>query len=483
MTRRLSLTSRLALTVAAITIASLLAAGGVIGLMVDAHFEELDSARLAGAGRGLCERLTRLASRPEVGPAWEEVRKGLDDGDDYAVALFDANGQALHVTSNIDFATVRRHADAIRAVRGRAPASFVWPGDGREYRAMAMRAPTAIPDTPYVFVALTLDMGMHSRFMEKFHQAIWICILLFGLVAGAMTWLAARRGMAPLRAIADKTRAIAVDRLGERLPVESVPSELASLAEAFNAMLAGLDASFHNLTNYSADIAHELRTPVGNLTTQTQVVLGQARTAAEYQELLRSNLCEYESMDRMISDMLLIAKVDNGLLASKREPVDLGGLLDALVERYRRPAEDKAVYLVRHGEGCVVGDAAMLKRAAANLVENAVRHTPRGGRISLVVEPLDDGGMRLIVENTGSAIAPEHLPRLFDRFYRGGQQNGCDGTGTGIGLAIVKSIAQAHGGSVSVSSANGVTAFVLALPPSAGMAPPTRQTAAVGRWD
>jgi two-component system heavy metal sensor histidine kinase CusS len=307
-------------------------------------------------------------------------------------------------------------------------------------------------------------MEQHTTFMSAFHKFLWASVILGSLVTGFLAWLTARRGLAPLRGIADATRKIAADRLGDRLPLDTVPAELLDLARSFNTMLTGLDESFRRLSNYSTDIAHELRTPVGNLTTQTEVMLSKERSAHEYREVLYANLREYERLSKMISDLLLLAKVDNRLVVPKRGLVDLARDMDELIEFYRPLTEQKGVHLARRGGGQVFGDSPALRRAASNLLSNAARHTPQGGRITLSIEPLDSGEVRISVENTGKTIAPEHLPRLFDRFYRVDASRQHNGEGVGLGLAIVKSIAQAHGGSVSVSSSDGVTVFAMTLP-------------------
>lgn len=463
MKRHRSLISRLALLVAVLSTATFLATGAVINHLVDTHFNQLDVARLATILKLTNEILAPMRAAAEFEPIRERLQHVLKDNEGHALAVFDGSGRPLFATCDIDFPIVRRNARSADLL-GKAMKSFVWQGQGHTHRVVAATMPTAIPDTPFLFVAAALDMEQHTTFMSAFHKFLWASVILGSLVTGFLTWLMARRGLAPLRGIADATRKIAADRLGEHLPLDKVPAELVDLADSFNAMLTRLEESFQRLSNYSADIAHELRTPVGNLTTQTQVVLSQARSADEYRELLYANLREYERLSKMISDMLLIAKMDNRLVVPKREQVDLAHDMDELVEFYRPLTEQKGVHLERRGDARVMADSLALRRAVSNLLSNAVRHTPPGGKITLAIAPLDSGEVRISVENTGETIAPEHLPRLFDRFYRVDASRQHKGEGVGLGLAIVKSIAEAHGGSVSVSSSEGVTVFALTLP-------------------
>ena len=231
-------------------------------------------------------------------------------------------------------------------------------------------------------------------------------------------------------------------------------------------MLARLEDSFRRLSDFSSDLAHELRTPISNLMTQTQVALARARTADEYREILYSNLEEYERLSQMTSDMLFLAKADNGLIATRTEPVDLASEVESLFAFYEALAEERDVRLVLAGEGRARVDRDMLRRAISNLLSNAIRHTPHGGEIRVHISESGSGQTELSVENPGSPIAPEHLLRLFDRFYRVDASRRKEGEGAGLGLAITKSIVEAHVGSISASSKGGIFRFAFSVPAS-----------------
>jgi len=315
-------------------------------------------------------------------------------------------------------------------------------------------------------LAVALDIDEHAHFMATFREILWYSAAASILLTGFLGWLVARRGLAPVRVIAGVAKGISAKRLRDRLPLDEVPTELQDLASSFNDMLARLDDSFQRLSEYSADLAHELRTPITSLTMQTQVALTKARTADEYREILYSNLEEYERLTRMISDMLFIAKADNRLITPHREQVSLGAEIDDLIDFYHAFAEDKGVTITRAGDGRISGDRLMLRRAFGNLVSNATRHVPDGGKIVISVDPESSGGARIAVENTGEDIPPEHVPRLFDRFYGADPSRLRNGAGAGLGPAIAKSIVDAHGGELTVSSANGLTRFTVTLPPT-----------------
>jgi two-component system heavy metal sensor histidine kinase CusS len=243
-----------------------------------------------------------------------------------------------------------------------------------------------------------------------------------------------------------------------------MPPELAEMAHNFNAMLGRLDDSFQRLSAFSADIAHELRTPLSNLLTHTQVTLTRPRPIEDYREALHSNLEELQWMAQLVNDMLYLAKADHGLLMPKREALELAEEADLLLEFFAPLAEDARVTLAREGHGCLAGDRSMLRRALSNLLDNALRFTPADGEVRVnIVEQAN--GLRLSVENTGSGIDAQLLPKLFDRFYRAdpARREGSS-EHAGLGLAITQSIIRAHGGQIRCESENGWTRFVIELP-------------------
>jgi two-component system heavy metal sensor histidine kinase CusS len=230
-------------------------------------------------------------------------------------------------------------------------------------------------------------------------------------------------------------------------------------------MIGRLEDSFNQLSHFSADIAHELRTPLTNLITQTQVGLGKSRTLEEYRELLYSNLEEQERLAKMINDMLWLAKSDHGLIKLEQTPLDLSDEVRELFGFFEALAEDKKIALTKEGHAhLILGDKAMLRRAISNLLSNAIRFTKSGETVLVRLDNPSDHEVSLTVENPGSAIPAEHLPNLFDRFYRVDPSRARQSEGAGLGLAIVRSIIEAHSGRLEVTSKSDKTAFIIYLP-------------------
>jgi two-component system heavy metal sensor histidine kinase CusS len=327
---------------------------------------------------------------------------------------------------------------------------------GQDYRVVAGELATAWGETARVVVARNINH--HTDFLDQLQRDFWFAVLAAALLTMAVGMLIARRGMRPVRAIAQAAGRISAGRLAERIPEQDVPPELGELVLAFNAMLARLEESFTRLSEFSADIAHELRTPIHSLRMQTEVSLGKARGVEEYRELLASNLEEYERLSRIIADMLFLAKADHGLVMPQRGTVELKVLGERLFEYYGLLAENVDLRLVAEPLS-VPGDALMLERALGNVLVNAIHHTPEQGAITVRIAP-EAGRAVIRIGNSGLPIPPDVAASIFERFVRldAGRE------GSGLGLAITRSIVLAHGGSISVGAGELGTEFVIALP-------------------
>lgn len=266
---------------------------------------------------------------------------------------------------------------------------------------------------------------------------------------------------------------VTAQKLDQRMPVHAVPRELADLAQSLNTMLDRLQSAFVRLQDFSSDLAHELRTPINNLLTQTQVSLAQKRDASAYQDILASNAEEFQRLGRMVSDMLFLAKTENGIELPHRESILLDEETQALFEFYEAVAEDKNIRLLIKGGAQVMGDRLMIRRAIGNLLSNALRHSPAHSDITASIET-SQHSTSLCLSNSGPGIPPEAMPRLFDRFFRVDKSRSSPHSdGTGLGLSITQAIMAAHGGFVSVTSEEGMTSFCLVFPHSVLMkAPP-----------
>lgn len=451
--RHRSIVFRLTLLFATVSTAVLLGLGLVVADLVERHFEELDMEVLGGK----LELVRRLLATADSEADLVALRGRLDE------ALVGHHGLSIVVRDGGGYV---RFAAGTARLPDAPPTGkpFVWSDDGVSHRGFAAETPSGIAGARPFVVVLATDLAHHEHFMHSFRATLWTIMGAAALLTGLLGWVAARRGLAPLRRMRSAAAAITADRLHQRLEADSIPPELAEVAETLNDMLARLEESFRRLSDFSSDLAHELRTPVSNLLTQTQVMLSRVRSADEYREVLASNAEEFERLSRMIADMLFLAKSDNHLIVPHRERVDLAQEVRSLFEFYEALADEKQVRLSCMGDGGVSGDRLMLRRAIGNLLSNAIRHTPVGGRVDVGIDGASPEGVTLTVENTGDDIPAEHLPRLFDRFYRvaPSRQRSCEGAG--LGLAITRSIARAHGGDAGVRSRDGVTTFELELP-------------------
>jgi two-component system heavy metal sensor histidine kinase CusS len=455
-----SITHRLTALFALVSTAVLLGLGTLIGGTVERHFVEQDVGVLADKldlARGILEK---VRTEDELSDVPRQLDEALAGQYGLSLAVVASDDRLLFATSGAAFpeALLARQtlADETHPLSWRTE-------QGIPMRGISARAPTGIAGAPPAVVGVATDITHHEQYMAGFRVTLWSFVAVAALLSGVLGHLAARRGLAPLEAMKQKAERITAQRLSARLTVDAVPTELADLAATLNDMLARLEESFRRLSDFSSELAHEFRTPINTLMMQTQVTLSRLRGSGEYREVLASNLEEYERLSRMIADMLFIAKADEGRIAPTAERLELAPLVGDLVEFHRLMADDKGVVIECGGEGRIRGDPLMIRRAVGNLLSNAIRHTPPGGRVAVSIRRPGTGRVAVEVLNTGNPIPPEHLPRLFDRFYRADASRAGDGTHSGLGLAIVKSIAEAHGGSVAVSSSGDETRFCLAF--------------------
>jgi two-component system heavy metal sensor histidine kinase CusS len=457
---RHSLTTRLTALFAAISTLILLLLGLSIGELVDHHFEELDLELLHGKIHLIQSAIGKIPSPEYLDSISKELDEALVGHHGLSVVIKNQQGRTVFSNGNALFPDALFSASSIDN-----DIPLTWTNArGKPVRGMSALAPTQAGQARSALVGVATEMTGHEDFMASFRLALWASVSVAALLTGVLGWLAAKRGLAPLKRIRERAADITANRLHQRLEVAQIPVELAEVAETINGMLARLEDSFRRLSEFSSDLAHELRTPVTNLLTQTQVILSKPRDSEVYRDVLASNAEELERLSRIVADMLFLAKAENHLLVPHKEKVDLREELGGLLEFYEVLIEEKNIRIKMTGEASIEGDRLMLRRAFSNLLSNAIRHTQAGGLISILIELTDMNGVQIALTNTGQTIAPEHLPRIFDRFYRADASRQHSGDGAGLGLPIVKSIVETHGGGISVASKNGLTTFFVALP-------------------
>ncbi|PYK10455.1 MAG: two-component sensor histidine kinase [Verrucomicrobia bacterium] len=422
----------------------LLASGlGVFYWLVVRHAFAEDNAVLA-------DKISALsADLHESGPnIFAEELKGRHAGEQaaYFIRLLDSQGLTYAETPGMDrslppeiFPSPQKSASAVRNVK--------------DYRRGAKLFSVVALNEESGGQAYTLQVAQDRSSDERVERnfAVLFIIVLSGsvLASGFIAVTVTKRGLRPLGEMTRSLGRIGPTHLKERVAPADWPRELQPLAIAFDDMLKRLDDSFTRLSQFSADLAHELRTPVANMLGEAQVALTRERTAAEYRETLESTIAECERLSRIVDNLLFVARVDASREPIARKRFDARAAVEKIAAFYQTIADDRHVTISCIGDGQIYADPDLFERAVGNLLDNALRFTPENGSIQITLSD-HDADFEVAVSDTGCGIAPEHLPRVFDRFYRAESSRGSDGAG--LGLALVKSIVDLHGGSATIQS-------------------------------
>ncbi|MFM0605814.1 heavy metal sensor histidine kinase [Paraburkholderia sediminicola] len=343
-----------------------------------------------------------------------------------------------------------------------------WTGrNGAPIRGILADARLHDGDTATVLIAR--NMSDRWRLLDRYRDKLNIAGAAGVILAMLLSYLLIRAAMRPLRDIATSAGLVTINRLNTRITVARVPSELEALVASLNAMLERVDLGFQRLSRFTADLAHDMRTPLGNMRGAAEVALARPRSADEYESVLASNLEECDRLSRMIENVLFLARAEHPQFVKHMREFDAGQELMRIAEYFEGIADDANVRVQVTGTAMLTADLELFRRAVSNLLANAIRYTPRGGEIALDART-SAGEVRVTVSNQGQPIAAEHLERIFDRFYRidpsrsalpsSGSSQGSTGS-TGLGLAIVRTIMELHGGTVHAESDAQSTRFVL----------------------
>jgi two-component system heavy metal sensor histidine kinase CusS len=449
-----SLAARLAVWYAGSAFLLVLLATGYLYWVLVANLDREDDELLADKVHVL--RML-LRDTPEgAGPLKQEVQweSAVRQHVQFYVRILDADGRTVMETPGMGADLPPAIFPQARAV-GAAPedGAEVQSRSGRSFRILAARAITGGPTGKPRVLQVALDRSLEEDILAGYRAKLWFALGLALVLCTLAGYQIARRGLRPVAEMAATARRIRSSTLNERLGVGGLPAELALLAHTFNEMLDRLEDSFTRLARFSADIAHELRTPVNNLRGEAEVALGKHRSPEEYREVLASGLEECGRLSRLIDSLLFLARAESPETQIAREPVDIGRELAALHDFYEAAAAETGVTLtVACREGVVADlDRTLFQRAAGNLVANALAHTGPGGVVTLTAAGEGDA-VRVEVADTGGGIPAEHLAHVFDRFYRVDPARPTGAGRVGLGLAIVKSIAALHGGSAAIVS-------------------------------
>lgn len=409
-----------------------------------------------------------LAERPEYADAIRQEVEWESAARRYArvfVRLLDRDGSIVAETPGMsDVLVPNRFPPAVAATDVTLGVDTMT-SDGTPYRLLAARTNTATTDGPTT-IQIAVDRIQHRALLAQSRKTLFAVLLLVLAISSLAAHVIARRGIQPIVEVTATARRIRSTTLHERIEEAHFPAELAELAETFNEMLDRLQESFDRLSRFSADIAHELRTPVNNLRGEAEVTLGNPRSEDEYRESLTSCLEESVRLSRIIDGLLLMARAETPSAEVQRETVDLRAEFYTLREFYEAAGDEAGIRLTFASETGlrILANRSLLQRAIGNLVENALAHTPTGGDVRVSATD-DNGEIRIIVSDTGCGIPAEDVPHVFDRFYRVERDRSSSTGGSGLGLAIVRSIVELHGGEVSLQCGeDGGMQFVMSFP-------------------
>ncbi|MFT5120527.1 MAG: two-component system heavy metal sensor histidine kinase CusS [Psychrobacter glaciei] len=335
--------------------------------------------------------------------------------------------------------------------------------NNRHYRAIIIRNQEVL-----AFIALPIDV--HHQYLIQFNRQLTLILTAITLLLVSVAALSVYWGFAPLATIVQKMQGINLQRLDERVGVDDMPLELRPLAESYNSMMVKLESNFESLSRFSDNIAHELRTPIATLSTQTQVMLTKPREGNEYIEQLHHQHDTLEQLSAMINNMLLLAKTQKGLSDSQINHVDTENLITKLVDYYEMIAEDRGITFEKVGEfKKVLGDEGLLQRLFANLMSNAIYYAASDSIITISATIITSGStfdtakeealsskqsLSITVTNRlDKVLNQSEADKLFERFYRHDKTSNKH-SGTGLGLSIVQAIANAHKGKVGITIKN-----------------------------
>jgi two-component system, OmpR family, heavy metal sensor histidine kinase CusS len=315
-------------------------------------------------------------------------------------------------------------------------------------------------------IQIAQDRSVDETFQREFGILFFTVLAVSILACIAIARGATKRGLQPLAEMTESVQRIRPTRLNERITARVWPRELQPMAEAFDQMLGRLEDSFTRLSQFSADLAHELRTPIGNILGEAQVSLSRERPAAEYRQVIESVIAESERLSLIVDNLLFLARAESASEQIARGAFDGREAIEKIAALYSAVAEERRIEIECAGSGTITAERVLFERAISNLVENALRFTAADGRvrISLVVR---NSQIEINVSDTGCGIPAEHISKVFDRLYRVDASRSSGGSG--LGLAIVKSVAELHGGSATLSSAEGSgTTVTIVFPAYAG---------------
>lgn len=386
------------------------------------------------------------------------------------VRILDRRGEPRAATSNLDNISLPLDRRALTAAAANR-ISYATHRDGDLYPVRIISYPLLVRGQLDTVVQVGSSLVGPTEILNKILLIFTISIplSLFLLMYGG--WFLAGRALKPVDLITRSARRITAENLSQRLDVVNPRDEIGRLAETFNTTLARLENSFNRTRRFSADVSHELRTPLTILRGEIEVGLKWAKEPEEFRELMQSNLEEVHRMSGIIESLIELSRAEEKGLSLNLQEVDLRELLNDLIQQLRTMADEKGIHLEFAGALPVLvqGDRVRLHQVFLNLLGNALKYTESGGQVRLFLEA-ENGYAKVGVSDTGQGIPADDISCIFDRFYRVDKARNRAHGGSGLGLSLVKSYTEAHGGRIEVASEVGKgSTFTVYLPMADGL--------------
>lgn len=435
---------------------------------VNEHFEQMDSEIITHVAFNLRKRMVNFNDHIEPftvskSQALIDVKHPHSSWLDYDLKtlISDKNGNLLSSDPSNFINDLPEDFSLLQLLQDYRDQQFMIKINNRHYRAIIITHQEVL-----AFIALPIDV--HHQYLIQFNRQLSLILIAITLLLVSVAALSVHWGFAPLATIVQKMKGINLQRLDERIVVGDMPLELRPLTESYNSMMVKLESNFESLSRFSDNIAHELRTPIATLSTQTQVMLTKPRESDEYIEQLHHQHDTLKQLSAMINDMLLLAKTQKELSDSQISHVDIESLITKLIDYYEMIAEDREIIFEKSGDfKTVLGDKGLLQRLFANLMSNAIYYAASNSTIMISATvltsstslnaPKDDIQspeqlwLRITMTNRlDKPLNQIEADKLFERFYRHDKTNTMH-SGTGLGLSIVQAIANAHNGKVSIT--------------------------------
>ncbi|WP_406868395.1 heavy metal sensor histidine kinase [Paraburkholderia fungorum] len=445
----------LAFTIVAVLVLSL--AGGLLYHSLSSQLRQRDDSEISVKLDEFLAAARRYGSAGAIGNNSDLFREELLAHPAISFAILDGQGRVL--------ADSGRRDQRLRSIGSDNPA------EQQPYSC----SPPSIGPSRCIFGDETLRSGESIRVLlaheanERYsvlrdYQAdVWLVLLGGSALMGLLGYAIAKQGLSPVKTIGQRISRIEAHNLGERLDIGCGPVELHDIAGPVNRMLDRLQRAFAQLSQFSSDLAHDMRTPLANMISASEITLSRERSTEEYEALIDSNIEECQRLQRMIETMLFLARADHSKELLRLGVLDCHEEFARLTSYFEGVAENNGVHFAIDGAIRVRADPSMLRRALSNLVSNALAHADAESEIALRAYRSDEY-VAVEVTNTGQTIPPEHIDKIFDRFYRVNSARQGSAKNMGLGLAIVRSIMELHRGRVDVVSRAGLTTFTLYFP-------------------